>query len=312
MLITEGDVEQSGVRAIEQLLAERVCRSAVYLQTTDSTNSRALADLAATGAPLPAASEHLPRLYLADTQTGGRGRRGQSWISSDQSLTFSLLIGSPAEPERETPTGESIPQAHATTDRAARANAAANPEHVGGCPNQLLPPLVPLGVGVGVARAIEFLFAPLRAGLKWPNDVYLDGGKVAGVLLERHQSSAGRLVAGVGINVGVAPEIASGPGAPVAKSIAQCVGRTVPRYSILPEVVSQVVETICEAAQHPENVLDEFRQRCLLTGHHVCFQAGGAQQTGRCAGVSDAGELMVHTPAGLRYCHSGEVRSVRW
>lgn len=278
MLIIEGDVDPRGVCAIEQLLAAEVCRSAVYLQQTASTNTRALSDLTATGSPShpPLEAAQLPRLYLADCQTGGRGRRGRSWTSSDQTLTFSLLL------------------------------------QAAGQPIGRMPPLLPLAVGVGVAQAIEFLFAPLRAWLKWPNDIYLDGGKVAGILLETQQNSAGLLVAGVGINVGSAPEIPADASAAAAKSIAQCVGRSVPRYDILPEIISAVIEASSQADRQPGVIVKEFRQRCLLTGRQVSFQMAGRQHSGRCAGVTETGELVVETAAGRQHCHSGEVSFVRW
>ena len=112
----------------------------------------------------PLGSELLPRLYLADEQTAGRGRHGRSWHSGAGSLTFSLLT-----------------QWRLPTER----------------PSNLLS----IAVGVAIARAIEFACAPLRTRLKWPNDVYVDQGKVAGILIETNHRAADRVVIGVGINV---------------------------------------------------------------------------------------------------------------
>ncbi len=138
-LITHGEVDAGGRRCLESLLANGDCRSADYRGSTCvHRHALALGDC-----QQPLGSELLPRLYLADEQTAGRGRHGRSWHSGAGSLTFSLLT-----------------QWRLPTER----------------PSNLLS----IAVGVAIARAIEFACAPLRTRLKWPNDVYVDQGKVAG------------------------------------------------------------------------------------------------------------------------------------
>ena len=105
--------------------------------------------------------EGLPEGAVAVTehQTGGRGRSGRAWEDvPGRSLLASLLL---------------------------------RPAH--GAPAEQLS----LVTGLAVAEAIDDV-AGVRSGLKWPNDVLVDGAKVAGVLLE---SSRGAVVCGVGVNV---------------------------------------------------------------------------------------------------------------
>ena len=93
-----------------------------------------------------------PVLLLAGSQTAGRGRAGRSWQSApDASLTFSLAW---------------------KFDRAL-------PQLVG----------LPLAVGVAIAEALHA--CGLDARLKWPNDVLLDGRKLAGILIETQAAPTG-------------------------------------------------------------------------------------------------------------------------
>ncbi len=104
-----------------------------------------------------------PVLRVAGTQTGGRGRLGRRWIDGGASLLFSLGL-----PWRKDP--------------------ASTPE-------------VTLACGVAAAEALHA--QDIRVGLKWPNDLLLDGRKLAGILCEMAEDPAGgrSLVIGMGVNL---------------------------------------------------------------------------------------------------------------
>ncbi|MBA1275647.1 bifunctional biotin--[acetyl-CoA-carboxylase] ligase/biotin operon repressor BirA [Stutzerimonas azotifigens] len=105
-----------------------------------------------------------PFVVLSERQTGGRGRRGRAWISpAGQNLYYSL--------------GITI--------------------HNG--PHQLAG--MSLVIGLAVRDALHRLGVP-DVGLKWPNDVYASGRKIAGILLELTGDPAGEchVVIGIGIN----------------------------------------------------------------------------------------------------------------
>jgi BirA family biotin operon repressor/biotin-[acetyl-CoA-carboxylase] ligase len=104
-------------------------------------------------------------VVTADEQTAGRGRRGNEWFAPPGSC---LLYSALLRPF--------------TTDRV----------------------LLPLAVPVAVCEAAEAV-APVRCQLKWPNDVWVDERKVAGVLVEARPEE-GWAVIGVGLNVAVPQE----------------------------------------------------------------------------------------------------------
>ncbi|QDT13539.1 biotin--[acetyl-CoA-carboxylase] ligase [Stieleria marina] len=275
----QGATDPQGISAISELISEEVIATATYYAETTSTNSAALQDVRESRVP----PDQLPRLYLADRQTAGRGRHGRTWHSENDSLTFSLLM-----------------------KRSVDASPAIS--------------LWPIAVGVGIARAIEFCFAPLRTQLKWPNDVYLDGGKVAGILLETTHGTPESVVIGIGVNINRAPDTALVEPTPAqsnparrmnAQSIAAVVGRRVGRYDLLPVLVEQVVQATCEATAKPLEMIDEFRGRCHLTGKSVSYQQHGQEQTAICRGIDGNGELMLETAAGMQVCHTGEVNLIR-
>lgn len=100
-------------------------------------------------------------VVISEAQTEGKGRAGKRWDSpAGMGLWLSFLL-------RVRSPGE--------------------------------PTLVPILVGLAAARAIEAVCSTLVAGIKWPNDVELEGRKVAGILCEREGVDA--LVVGVGMNV---------------------------------------------------------------------------------------------------------------
>ena len=65
--------------------------------------------------------------------------------------------------------------------------------------------LLPLAVPIAVCEAAEVLRAGLECAIKWPNDVWLDGRKLAGVLIEA-KPQEGWAVIGVGLNLSIAPD----------------------------------------------------------------------------------------------------------
>ena len=84
-------------------------------------------------------------VVIADEQTAGRGRAGTRWHSpAGSGLLMSVLLPALSAPD----------------------------------------PYAPLIVGLAVARAVETLADGVRAQIKWPNDVFIEGGKVAGILCE--------------------------------------------------------------------------------------------------------------------------------
>ena len=153
------------------------------------------------------------------------------------------------------------------------------------------PALLSLRAGVAAAEAV----GP-EAMLKWPNDVQLDGRKVAGILVEgRPQEGWG--VVGVGINVAVGPE-------QFPPDLAERAGTLgLGSEAIEPVLARLLTELERWLAAPAEEMLQAVRVRDALLGQTVTW-AGG---TARGAGIDEHGRLLVETAAGRQALNAGEV-----
>ncbi|MDB4338824.1 biotin--[acetyl-CoA-carboxylase] ligase [Rubripirellula sp.] len=269
-------VDPIGRAAVLDLLSNEIIRSVDYRSSMDSTNSEAMKQLQGNQIP----PDTLPRLFLTDSQSAGRGRRGRHWQSDEGTLTFSLALA------RETASD-------------------AHPSVSGGL-NRL-----PLAVGVGISRYLEFQFAPLKVRLKWPNDVHVAGGKVAGILIETGSNCPNRLVIGVGMNIGTVPDLSKDPSSQKPTGLSDVLGRNLERYAVLSGLVTEILEAVRDGDSEGDETLRDFRARCLLTGRQISFHIAGDEQTGQCIGISDNGLLRIAGPQGELLLSSGEVNLLR-
>ncbi len=155
------------------------------------------------------------------------------------------------------------------------------------------PALLPLAAAVAVAEAC----GP-DAQIKWPNDVLIDGRKVAGILVEARPQH-GWAVLGIGVNVAVRVE-----DLPAAlHERAGTLGRAPEdREPVLGEVLAALEEAL---ALRVDPLLSRWRARDALLGREVRWAGGGA---GRAAGVDGSGRLVVELPDGGRtVLDAGEV-----
>ena len=272
---TYGEVSPVLSRSIERLIDNDTISTACYRHTTASTNQDAIEELKGE----TSSSLQLPRLYLCDHQTAGRGRQGNTWHSVEDSLTFSLAMTDP----------RSEPQ----------------------FPLSLI-------VGVAVARAIEFLLAPVRVGLKWPNDLYVDGGKVGGILIESAGAHPNLFVIGIGINVDTVPSIPSRKLStnrvrPNPESLSRGTGRTIDRKELLVAMIESIVETVGDVdVGDTRQLSSEYRERCVLECQPISLlQPDGNQILGQCRGIDDAGRLVVETESGDMRFQTGEANLIR-
>jgi BirA family biotin operon repressor/biotin-[acetyl-CoA-carboxylase] ligase len=154
------------------------------------------------------------------------------------------------------------------------------------------PGVLALAAAVAVADV-----AGAQAAIKWPNDVLLDGGKVAGILVEGRPQE-GWAVLGIGVNVAVRE----------GDLPARMRGRAA-TLGLEPAAIEPVLAALLRAlgarlAQEPAALLAAFRERDALLGRGVRWQRGA----GVAAGVDDAGRLLVDLPDGTRAAlHAGEV-----
>ncbi len=208
-------------------------------------------------------------VVLADGQAAGRGRQGRSWASPSGAGLYVSVLLRPAE-------------------------------HV--------LPLLTIAAGVGVAEGIQAATG-IVPDLKWPNDVFLNGRKVAGVLAEATACPAGTcVVLGFGVNVLVAaypPEIAE-----LATNLAHEVGGPVARGHVLAECLCGLAHRYQDLADGRRGaVLDAWRGRAVATiGRRVQWSEAGGTREGVADGIDDSGALLVRTDTGPTRVTAGEVR----
>jgi BirA family biotin operon repressor/biotin-[acetyl-CoA-carboxylase] ligase len=157
-------------------------------------------------------------------------------------------------------------------------------------------PLLPLAVPLAVCDACEAL-APVRCAVKWPNDVWVEGRKLAGVLIEGRPEEDWAVI-GVGLNVAVPADAFP----PELREIATSLG------SGEPPSVADALAALNEAIGRwlrasGDEVLEGFRARDGLRGREIAWDGGA----GTAAGIDDAGHLLVETESGTRALGAGEV-----
>jgi BirA family biotin operon repressor/biotin-[acetyl-CoA-carboxylase] ligase len=154
------------------------------------------------------------------------------------------------------------------------------------------PPLLPLAAALAVAE-----IAGPTAQIKWPNDVLVDGRKVAGILAEGRPQE-GWTVLGIGLNVALALEDLP----PELQASAGTLG--LPPSEVEP-TLDRLLEGLGRALTlEPAGVLHAYRARDGLRGQDVRWAGGN----GRAAGIDGAGRLVVELAGGGRTAlDAGEV-----
>lgn len=211
-----------------------------------------------------------PTLVLAEQQTSGRGRGANRWWSTAGSLTFSLLIDSDDVPVVQT----------------ARLS---------------------LTVGLSICQAVERLAPAVDVGLKWPNDVYLAGRKLAGILIERPASQPPRVVIGVGINVNNSCQAAPADLTPQATSLCDCLDQVLDLNDVLIHCLQQMEMRLQNLRAARRELADQWQAYHILQGRRVELVDGNRQWTGICHGIDDHGALLLQTADGFQHCPGGVV-----
>lgn len=208
----------------------------------------------------------LPVVITADRQTAGRGRLGRSFYSPAATGAY-FSVGFRV-------TGD-LKSAVTITSAAA----------------------------VAAARAIERTTG-LRVGIKWVNDLYLNGGKVCGILAESFAVPDGlAVVVGVGINLSTEhfpDEIAH---------TAASLGRDGVRDALIARTAAGI---LAYSRAEPDAFIDEYRARSIVLGREVSFFSVGTDPRPATAiAIDNEGGLVVRLPDGaVETLRTGEI-SVR-
>lgn len=259
--------------AVHQRLARAGCRIGAPLVLVSETGST-------NDDAKAAAREGAPHgaTFVADAQSKGRGQGGNAWHSpAGQNLYVSTLLRPTAE-----------------------MSAAA-----------LAP--VTLAVGLAVLRALRGVLPDPRAvRLKWPNDVWIEDKKAAGILVEGSHRGArvDHLVVGIGINVharSFPPQLV-----PIATSLALEGARDLDRAEILVSVLVEIEAAFLRFTESGlSSFMGELRERDALRGREVEVSLpDGGTTRGRGAGIDATGCLLVEGVDGVLAVRSGRVEIV--
>ncbi len=199
-------------------------------------------------------------LVHAESQTQGRGRAGRTWLSNDNSLTFSLVLR------------EGVVASRA--------------------------PHYSFIAGLGVRRALGE-----SAQLKWPNDLWIDGKKVGGVLASLEMRPLG-IVIGVGLNTGFDPTTAAPELAEKASALPAAKNRAGLLADILMCIEAQL--TLYDRLG-PAATLAELRSVLALLGQRIRVRTDSAIVDGIMRGVTDDFALRLETESGEQTLSLGDV-----
>jgi BirA family transcriptional regulator, biotin operon repressor / biotin---[acetyl-CoA-carboxylase] ligase len=190
-------------------------------------------------------------VVVAERQTAGRGRQGRSWTA---------------------------PPARALTLSVLLRLDAARLD------------LLPLAAALAVCEACERAVA-VACRVKWPNDVWIEERKAAGILIEARPQE-GWAVVGIGLNVDtplaeLAPELRD-----TATSLRIATGAPVDRREVLAALLDRLA-TWTSALAQSQRVAHAFRERDALYGRRVAWTRDGLRETGEARGIDDDGALIV-------------------
>lgn len=193
-------------------------------------------------------------VLLAEHQHAGRGRGGRVWTAVPRGLVI-VSVG---------------------------ISARGVDEHQWG--------LLPLVAGVAVADTLAAV--GIRAGVKWPNDVLVDGAKIAGILAEV-ASPQPVVVLGIGLNVDVLADEIGQPQATSVRALGSGAERTEIARILLAELGGRVRDWQSGAAAA---LLSDYRQRSATVGKPVrALLPGGREIVGTATGVDAQGRLCIDT-----------------
>ncbi|MGA3170768.1 MAG: biotin--[acetyl-CoA-carboxylase] ligase [Chthoniobacteraceae bacterium] len=205
---------------------------------------------------------------FAEEQTAGRGRLGRRWQSDPHAgLWFSILI---------------------------------RPEFP-----LLQWPRLTLWLAFAVAQAIQRHIS-LKVALKWPNDIYASGRKLAGILVETSSGDNPFATAGIGLNVNQS----SFPASLDTTATSLCIetGSPIDRSSLAATILASIDESFSLLPSHFHTILAWASRTDCLRGQWVATTVGGAIHRGVAEGLDPEGALLIRPTSGpVIRLNSGEV-----
>lgn len=211
-------------------------------------------------------------LVVAERQTAGRGRRGRQWHSEPGQAIFMSLILRPSLPLKELSR-------------------------------------ITLFIAVAVVETLERF--GIKSGIKWPNDVLINGRKIAGILTEAVTDMDGieYIVTGIGLNVNNRIEDFPEEIRSIPTTIREEAGHCVSRVEVLQEFLWQLETSYRQLLSGGFNeILEKVRSLSLVIGRDIKIDSVNGITTGRAIDIDNNGFLMVRDAQGdIHNVMSGEI-----
>jgi BirA family biotin operon repressor/biotin-[acetyl-CoA-carboxylase] ligase len=214
-------------------------------------------------------------VVVAEHQSAGKGRRGRTWVSPPgKNLYFSVVLRPELPPQRASE----------------------------------------LTLVAAVALAETLIDAGAEARIKWPNDVQVDGRKIAGILTElsTEPDRVHFVIVGVGVNLNLAraempPELAE-----IATSLREARGEPVPRALFTAALWTRFEEWLdLHAEEGFKPVRSRWKELSCTLGAEVLVRAERSELRGIAEDIDESGALLVRTERGLERVLAGDVEQVR-
>ena len=209
-------------------------------------------------------------IILADSQTDGKGRLGRTWYSAPGTGVYISTLIRPNLP-----------------------------------PEQL--PILTLMAGLATVIAVNE-FSSNRAQLKWPNDLLLNGKKIAGVLCEYHPKNIPAVIIGIGINVNQTQFPADIK--EIATSLKLETGEEINRTSLIKQLITQLDFQYSELKKYKvETLIKNWTRHTDLFGKTITLKKSSQSITGKAIRLDNLGRLVIANESGEETAlDSGEVR----
>lgn len=195
-----------------------------------------------------------PLVIISDHQSAGRGRLGRSFYSPmSDGLYMSVLI----DPEKE----------------------------------KIEIPTITHFVATAVADAIEELCDGVKVGIKWVNDLLIDGKKICGILCESGRSGDGVDFTVIGIGVNLSERDFPDDIRNIAGSVYSCTGQMIDRARLAANIIKNL-------DKYAKGFMDRYRQRSVVIGKRVKVISYDDTYFAKAISISDDGSLNVEDENG--------------
>ena len=211
-------------------------------------------------------------VVIAEHQTAGRGRLGRKWVSPPGLNIYASIILRPKVPPRDAP-------------------------------------LVTFVAAVALARTVRGLYN-LDAGIKWPNDLLINGRKSAGILTEMSAEPelVRHIILGVGIDVNMPREDFPKEIKDISTSVMLELGRKVNRAELMRRFLEELEKSYLMMVDgRRADILDEWRSLSVTLGRNVRVTSHAGEKTGFARDINTEGGLILEVDGKEETVTSGDV-----